>query len=211
MTTLTALKATIAGDLNRTDLTSEIAAAISSAITHYQSDRFYFTESRSATFVTVAAQSRYTSSDDADVPKFVKFDAVFLIDSSSIAYELEYRTPVDMENLLDSSAPSGRPHSYTYFANGFQLYPIPDAVYTIRPVGLIRVDEPASDGEANNAWMVNAYELLRCRAKLYLAVHVLKDPDMALLMKAAEEQALSRLRRETTKKSTTGRIVATAF
>ena len=211
MTTLTSLKARVADDLARSDLTSQIANAISDAITHYQPQRFYFTESRDATFVTVAAQSRYSSSDDADIPKFVKFDAVFLVDSSSIVYELEMRPPVEMENLLDSGAPSGRPHSYAYFANGFQLFPIPDAVYTIRPVGVIRKDAPATDGEANNVWMTEAYELLRCRAKLYLAVHVLKNTDMALIMQAAEKEALSKLRSETTKKAAGGRVLATAF
>src|SRR3990167_6653141 len=122
MTTLTVLKARIADDIARSDLTSQIGEAITSAIEHYDEQRFYFTESRGSTFATVADQSRYSSSDDADIPLFIEVDAVFLIDSSSIAHELRYRTPVDMEGLLDSSAASGRSHSYTYFANGFQLY-----------------------------------------------------------------------------------------
>lgn len=211
MSTLTVLKATIADDINRSDLTSQIAAAITNAINHYQASRFFFNESRGLTFATVAAQSRYSSSDDTDIPKFVSIDAVFLIDSSSIAHELRWRDPVEMENLLDSSASSGRPHDYTYFANGFQFYPIPDAAYTIRPVGLVKVDEPATDAEANNAWMTSAAELIRCRAKAYLAVHVLKDPDMAMLMQLAERDALSRLRSETNKKATSNTIRATQF
>src|SRR3990167_6659914 len=133
MTTLTVLKARISDDLARTDLTSQIASAITDSIAHYDDHRIYFNETRPATFAPVASQSRYSSSDDADIPLFVKLDAVFLIDSSSIAHELKYKTPVTMENLLDSTAGSGRPFAYTYFANGFQLSPIPDAAYPLRP------------------------------------------------------------------------------
>ena len=211
MTTRTVMKAKITDDIARSDVASQIAESITSAIDHYQGQRFFFTETRGSTFATVADQSRYSSSDDTDIPLFVKLDAVFLIDSSSIAHELKYKTPVEMENLLDSTAGSGRPFAYTYFANGFQLYPIPDAAYTIRPVGVIKKAEPATDAEASNVWMNEGAELIRCRAKLYLAIHVLRNDKLAVVMKLAETEALARLRRETTKKSASGVIQATAF
>src|SRR5689334_5061353 len=55
---LAALKARIARDLNRTDLTTQIADEISSAIAYYRSHRFEFNEIQ-ATFSTVAFQDEY--------------------------------------------------------------------------------------------------------------------------------------------------------
>ena len=59
--------------------------------------------------------------------------------------------------------------------------------------------------------MTESYELLRSRAKAYLAVHVLRDPELAQLMAVAEREALTKLRSETAKRVKTGRIVSTQF
>lgn len=211
MTTLTALKAQIATDLRRSDLTTEIAAAITEAINHYQPERFYFNETRSATFVTVADQSRYSSSDDADIPKFVTIDDIFLTDSSSSVHLLGEEDPLELEMLLDASASSGRPYCYSYWDQTFALYPIPDAVYTIRPLGVINKDAPASDGEANNVWMTEAYELIRAAAKVYLGTHTIVNLDLASRARGAEVRALNKLKAETSRKTGTGRIIPTSF
>ena len=113
--------------------------------------------------------------------------------------------------MLDSSAASGQPYKYSYFEQSFRLYPIPDAVYTVRPIGVIEEAEPATDGEADNPWMVHAFELLRCRAKAYLCGHVTMDFELAQAMLAAEHSALQKLRRETAKKTGGGLIEATQF
>src|SRR3990167_9238086 len=111
-----------------------------------------------------------------------------------------------------SSTPAENvPYAYAYYDRSFWLYPVPGAVYTVRPIGAIEMASPAADDTANNVWMVDAYELVRCRAKLYLAVHVLKDTELALTMKAAERDALSQLTSATGKRVSTGRLTATAF
>ena len=56
MTILSVMQARIADDLARPDITNQIADAINDAIAHYQSTRFYFTETRTASFSTVAGQ-----------------------------------------------------------------------------------------------------------------------------------------------------------
>lgn len=210
MSTLATLKAAIASDLKRTDLTGEIATAITSAINFYQVNRFYFNESRSSTFATVAAQSRYTEADDADIPKFVRIDALFLEDGSN-TYEQYRADPVEMEFMLGSSASSGRPSTYAYFDQSFWLHPIPDDVYTVRPMGVIKKDAPATDDEADNVWMTDAYELIRCRAKFLLAVHTLIDLSLIDRMSRMEALELNRLRTETGAKVGRGRIMPTEF
>jgi hypothetical protein len=211
MTTQTALRAEIADDLNRDDITTQIAAAITAAIEHYKTQRFFFNETRGSTFATVDGQSRYTSSDDADIPLFFQLDEVFVNDGTQ-EEELEHYGPAEMEFLLGhSSPPEGVPYAYAYYDRSFWLYPVPDDAYTVRPLGAIEKAAPATDGEADNVWMVECYEAIRCRAKAYLAIHVLRDTDLAVMMRAAENEALQKLRSETGKRVSSGCIRATAF
>ncbi len=210
MTTLAALKAEIADDLDRTDITTRIASAITSAITFYQRQRFYFNETREETFSTVAAQSDYDVDDDAQIPNFLGFDALFITVSSQIR-DLTPMDPRLMERLLDNSAASGEPTVYAYYNETIRLYPIPDIAYTIRMMGPMKVAAPAADATTGNRWMTDAYELIRCRAKLYLATHVLRDSDLAQIMSMAEKDALAQLLAEGTSKMGSGVLVATEF
>lgn len=211
MTTLGTMKAEIADDLGRSNLTAQIASAIASAIDHYKSRRFWFNSVRSATFVTVAAQSTYSVSDDADIPLMAKVDRVTLTDSGGIIYNLDRIDPGEMEDLLDASASSGRPESWTWIEDTFRFHPIPDAVYTIRLTGVYEKAAPASDDEANNVWMTKAYELIRSRAKVYLYGHVIHAPDKAMTAGQAEVAALAALDERTSLRTADGRITPTVF
>ncbi len=210
MTTLATLKAEIADDMARGDITSQIASAITNAINYYKAERFYFNETRSATFATVAGTSTYASSDDADIPLFLELDAVHLEDSST-SVELRPESPTEIDWLIFNNTGRGKPYCYAWFDESFRLFPIPDAVYTIRPIGHIEEAAPAADGTADNVWMTKAYELIRCRAKMYLAAHVIKDVELVQVMRAAEEDALQKLRRNTAHRFKTGRVVSTSF
>lgn len=217
MSTLGTLKSTIADDLNRGDLTSQIASAITAAIEHYQIDPLFIAETRDSTFATVAAQSRYTSSDDADIALWVRLDAVFLEDSGGTRYRLTRNDPVDMEARLDVSASSSRPSDWTYYQRSFWLYPVPDAVYTVRPMGTIKKAAPASDGESDNVWMTTAYQLIRFRAEWDLNSNMIKDAEEAGRLGGYDgtqglvAMAYDRLKRETSMKTASGIISPTVF
>lgn len=211
MTTLAVLKAEIADDLERTDLTTQIAEAITAAITHWQAERFYFNESRLNTFVTVAAQSTYTSSDDGDIPNFLQIDYVKLIDSDGQIYTLLRQDPEDIEDLLFTGTSSGRPYSYAYWEESFRLFPVPDDVYTIRPVGHVLKAEPAADGATGNVWMTAGYDLIKAEALERLSKFKERDLDYAGTNREAKIAALSRLWRLSSKKTATGQIRPTQF
>ena len=212
MTTLATLKSRIADDISRSDLTTQIANSITDAITYYQNRRFFFNETRSETFDTVAAQSLYRSSDDAAIPTFARLDGVFLLDSSIFEYELERYDPLEMELLLDASAPSERPYAYAYFEEAFRLYPIPDvSTYDIRPVGVIEKIPPAGDADTDNVWMTHGFEMIRCRAKYYLFAHVIRQMDKAILFRDMANDAMLELRKQGTDKMHLGRIEAMDF
>lgn len=211
MTTRGTLAAEIADDLDRTDLTSQITSAITAAVNFYRPIRFFFNESRTAcSFSTVASQDTYTSSDDADIPLMFDVDLVTVTVDDDIR-ELRHMGHNEMEVLNDADASEGEPTHWTYFNQSFRFYPIPDAVYTVNVIGGNKAAAPASDIEANNVWMVYAYELIHCRAKKYLAAHILRDNELASVMEAAERQALDSLYSETSRRKATGTIRATTF
>ena len=82
------MKARIADDLARPDLTNQIADAINDAIATMHSTRFYFTETRTASFATVAGQSYYSAADDPDIPDMYEVDAAQITVSGNV-YDLD--------------------------------------------------------------------------------------------------------------------------
>lgn len=209
MTTLSVLKSTIANDLARSDLTSEIAAAIEEAIRHYSAERFWFNERRSGTFSTVASTREYTTSETA-IAAIMRLDAVF-ITVSGRKYPLILMDPITMELLDDDSTSTGPPAQYSYFDRSLFLYPTPDQAYTVRLMGHMKAAAPADDTEADNVWMTEAFELLRCKATQLIAGHVNIDTELLQLMTAGEGMALQRLRAETTRRTASGFVTPTEF
>lgn len=210
MTTQTVMKARIADELARSDLTSQIAYAISDSIERYQSDRFWFNESRDLTFSTVANQEYYTSSDNSLIPDLYEIDGLFITVNSTVRQLPAYK-PQDMEELSDNGAQTGEPYAYCYFQKKIRLFPVPTQTYTVRVMGHVKVAAPASDGEASNSWMTDAERLIRARAKYELALNVLRDDALATTMAAAVNEAYDQLKGRTNKQTGTGTICPTQF
>lgn len=196
MTTLTIMKARIATELRRSNITSQIADAIATAVEAYEDRRFYFNETRAFTFVTVADQEFYSSSDDPDLGNILKFDYIKLMVGDQ-PYTLKPATPEHIENLSQNGTSTGQPLAYCWYGEQLRLYPIPSIVYTVRIGAKKKVAAPATDGEADNPWMVKAERLIRSRAKWELATHVLRDPKLAGDMETAILEALSQLKGRT--------------
>jgi hypothetical protein len=210
MSTLGTLKAEIAADLDRSDLTAAIASAINAAINHYQRTRFYFNEVNTVDFSTVADQQAYDVGDAAAIPYAIRIDQVQLTVSGQIR-RMRRESYLDLAPLYDTSASQGEPYSWAYFDQQVWLYPIPQTAYDVTLIGLFRVDAPSSDIEANNPWMTEAYELIKCRTKAYLGIHRTRDPELVQTMQMAEADALRRLVAETSLRNGTGMITPTCF
>jgi hypothetical protein len=196
MTTLAVMKARIGTELRRSNLTTQIASAISTAIGALEDERWTFTESRSLTFSTVANQEFYGASDSALIPRLEKIDYAKIV-ISDYPYDLVETSPSEVETLNRNGTQTGEPVRYCYYAQQIRLAYVPSDVWTVRIGGVVRVPEPASDSEANNPWMTTAERLVRSRAKLELALHVLRDRTLAEDMKAAFDEAEMQLRRRT--------------
>lgn len=212
MTTLAIMKSRIATELRRSNITSQIATAISTAIQSYEDERFYTNESRENTFSTVANQEFYTSSDAAFIGLLTKIDYIVLYINDT-PFELAPTFPELLEVASTNSTSTGSPSEYAWYDEKIRLYPVPDEVWTVRVAGVLSTAEPASDSETGNFWMTTAERLIRSRAKQELALHVLRDLELAQIMGGAATEAFEQLDRRTKRITKTGggRIRPMAF
>lgn len=197
--TLGYLKAKIANEIERGDLTNEIAAAVATAIGYYQSERFYFNETRDILFNTVGQQYQYTSSDAPDLGNLIKIDYAFAYIGGQ-PYRIFPIMPEIMEwSHLATNDPVGQPFRFNYYGSKFNLYPTPDQPYPIRVGGHKIVAAPAADGTVGNIWMTDGENMVRARAKfeLYAHVPIIKDPQKASDMRALADEAYKQLKDRT--------------
>lgn len=213
MTTRATMQTEILADLRRSSaqLGSQTLSAISAAIKFYQPQRFWFNESRSVTFNTVQSQSVYTFGTSGDITtEFYRIDGGVITEDSDNR-PLRRGDYVALETMIDGNSTEGRPTRFAYIAKSLRLYPVPDAAYAVRLFGHIKLAEPENDNDTGNDWFVEAYELIKCRAKAYLGAHVLMDLNMAAVMRAAEQDAFKALKKATTDKVATGTLVPTQW
>jgi hypothetical protein len=207
MGTLGQLKARIASDLSRDDLTSQIADAVSDAIKFYARERFWFNSTRSLTFATVAGQAAYGAADLAAIANLVRIDALFTVQNQSVI-PLDRYEPVDFE-VLGNAASGGVPVAFTYVDQSIRLWPTPNDALTMRLHAHVRLPD-AADGDSN-AWTDDAEELIRSHAKLLLSTDVLDDDAAAARMQGKIPFLLGALRAETSSRLGSGVIQGTEF
>lgn len=193
MSNLTTMIDRIADELDDGGIDTQIEREIRSAIRHYSTKRFFFTEG-SFTFATVANQESYDIDDAADIDTFLEVQDSYLT-TGGLRYQLK---PVDFPALSDAQngAYTSRPTNWAFFNRSFRLYPIPDAAYTVTISGHVRL-VTLDSSNPSNAWMTDGEELIRARAKRYLAMNVTDDVDRAPAFHAQEMDALDAIERET--------------
>lgn len=202
------MQARIADELARSDLTTQIQRAIQSAIKTYEREHFYFNEA-TATFNTVANQEYYGASDLADIATLVEIDAV-KITVNGRSYPLVARDFGYIDAISTTATYTGDPSDYAYFKQQIRLYPIPNAVRTVTLAFVKRFATLSASGDTN-AWMTDAEELVRMRAKADLFVNVIRSPEEAALCHQGELIAHAALQDETTRRIASGVIRPTAF
>lgn len=192
MTTFATMKARIEREMVRSDIDTEIAEAINSAISQYEVHSWWFNESITTTFSTVANQQAYSSSDSSDIPKFLGIDEVRLTRSSNSLLPLRRVTFPDLSQRTSSTTTTGVPTLWTWYAERIHLFPIPSGVWTIRVSGTKRGSDLSADGDTNG-WMTHGEVLIRSAAKRMIAEHVVREPTVAAAMAQAEAQAFAAL------------------
>jgi hypothetical protein len=191
MATLSELKAQIANDLARPDLTNEIAQALADAVDELGDNPFYFlAEEEDASTVastpTIAQPSNFrrlrmltvtNGTQRKDLPP----------DRHQISYD-EYRSRV-----WDATSGVGEPSAYAFWNELVYLDPIPDQVYTITfsyfgPKLALPADESTS-----NAWTADAASLLRAKSKSLLFRDVIRNLEQWQIQEAVANSWVRKL------------------
>lgn len=200
MSTLDGLKSRIADELARTDLTSQIANAVSDAIYDYQSTRFAFNQSRES-LSTVSGQEFYTSDDFP--AEIIEVDSIRATVNGR-TYQLEPWSYNELDRIASTTNTTGQPLAWAWYAEELRIYPVPDGVYTLTISCHKRISAPS--GSNSNQWTDEkvAGQLIRYSALRRLARDYLKDEKEAQQYEAHEVTQLRRLRKESRKLSTGG-------
>lgn len=204
------MKDKIADQINRTDLTTQIAECISDAIKFYQPHRFIFSEGRDTTLSTVANQEFYTSTDDPLIGTLYAFDYI-TITIGTAKFDLPRYQPEDIEVLTQSGTQMGQPQCYSYYDYQLRLYPVPNTVYPLTIAAHQLIAAPAADTTTGNNWMTDAEKLIRCRARYELALNYTSDEKEMQFMTAAVTEAYDELKMRTNQLAGTGEVRPTRF
>lgn len=205
MATLGTMKARIADELARADLTSQIALAITSAIAFYDTRRFWFNETE-ATFNTVSGTDAYTASDAAFIATLIEDDSMTVTVSGKKSPLRKVPFGEIQAERIDA-VPAGPPARYAFYRQRLYVAPVPDAAYALIVFYTAQLGVPASDG-ASNAWTTEAEELIRLHAKVDLFENVIRDYPEADRMRAREADVLARLSALSNRRASSGVIRA---
>jgi len=201
MTTLATMRTRIAGEMIRTDLNSEIDAAIKSAIALVEVNRYSFNEAR-LLLNTVAAQEFYALPTDlrtragaalATGEDVIEIDAVTLRWASTGDPMMQ----VDDEwlEVYNSTNNNGQPYCWARVDTSLRIGPIPDGVYDLHILGTKKLATLSADSDSN-AWMIQGERLVRAKAKQLIARDILKNSDEFSAAQSAEQEALTELARK---------------
>lgn len=207
------LRTRIQDEVNNSAIATDgrVNSSILSAIAFYERERWWFNEARSNTFATVAAQEIYTSSDASWIDDVAEIDEL-TITVNGYRYQLEARTWDWLDARAVTTTSYGQPSDYSYYNRSFRLYPIPDAVYTVRFSGAIPLTALSGDSDSNAWTTVGLGEgLIRARAKVDIYSLYAMDPDNAAIAKQQEQEQYASLVAANSRRIGTGRIVPQAF
>lgn len=224
--TLADMKARIARELARSDLSTDIADAINDAINAYSQERFSFSEDMADgtwQMNTVAAQAVYTSSDLPLFATSLRIDKINALIGATAIRELVRKDPNELLLYNQRTGTiNGQPMWWAFENGKLLISPVPDKAYQLNFSVFKNVAAPASDSETDNPWMTTAERLIRSRAKFEIATHRTRNAVMAQTMSpeapadnggvvGAAWREWKRLKGTSNRRSGTGRVRPVQF
>ena len=194
------LKARIADELSRTDLTSQINNHVLDAIKRRENKGWWFNQAE-ATLNTAQGDREYALPGD-----FLK------LTSLKVTYQDTdwVLRPRPLSWQYDLSDIQGSPSTFAIHRESLRLYPVPDRVYTLTLAYLKRLTALSADTDSNE-WTDEAEELIRCSACETLCRGILRDPGWADQWRALAMDAERALRARTAQATTTGTLHPSGF
>jgi hypothetical protein len=191
MPTLGDLKTRVIAETNRDDLgqgealEATLASCIARAIEHFSGEEYWFAHANAAV-ATSAGVATMPLPAEVRIAQAVAHNGALLgkVPFTAIAHAIE----------------QGLPTRWAADGERLRLWPIPDAAYALDIFGLAQIDAPAGDAETS-VWTNEAYDLIAARTRFLLFRDVFRDVEGTQLAAQAEGEALSKLRSETRRRS----------
>lgn len=193
-------------DLDRgSNYDARIKRAIVDAIVFYKAKRLGFNTKRSRALLTSGMETVALPLD------WVEADYMRLEDNGNRQpfQEVQYDW---IEERRDNDQDRGTPEVYAIQHRSMRLWPIPDRSYTLVfsfHYELLDISISASDN-ATNAWLNEAEQLIRTRAKGDILVNFIDGPDAIekglLMYRMCEEQYLPPLEAQAAREQSVGQV-----
>jgi hypothetical protein len=204
------IEAQIADDLARSDLASQITAAVNTAIRSYRFERLGFNEAYKVT-ATLSTSADTMTLASLSV-RFRKLDRVRIVRAAGDYLDLYHRDYDWIMSRQDVRVVC-QPVEYAVYNNAIHFDSMADQNYALLMDGLKELGNASASYSAGDtsAWFNDARELIRHRAKREVYANVLKDMELAAAAGAAEKEALRILKAEHGEQISTGFIRPTEF
>ena len=198
MSTFSEIKADIADEVNRTDLTTQIEKSILRAITFYQSDRFWFSEERSEG-QTEIGEPYYPLPQD-----FVKAVS-FAIVKDKRNHPLSPRTIDFIHSNADENV-TDTPKVYSIIDEQIRLFPTPNEALQLILIYYKELTLPQDDAD-ELGWTLDITEqLIRYRAKKELYFNYLHDIAMFQVCGSMEAEIYAKMKERYVQHASSGRL-----
>ena len=192
--TLTALYTRLILELNRDDMGSGGEAeqakidAVARAVEFHSDEEFWFNR-KSGTTVTVASAATAVMPTGMRIPLVVSY----------LGLALEKVALDTIQYLTNTGSP---PTKWAENEGAIQLWPIPSGVLTLSVQGIAEIAVPAAG--ADNEWTTYALDLIDATARKILYRDYFRDVEGSQLAAIAEQEALTKLRRESRRRGRVG-------
>lgn len=219
--TLATMATTIAGELVRSDLDTEIKAEIANVIRHLNNQPFAFTELRDGSLTTVngtdfystvdfsGASGPHTGSATTSVQDIVDIDWMSVNDSGQ-KWQVDRISYREFERLREGVSTSTIPSDYTMYGGQIGFWPTPGAAYTVNISARVKPAVPTGDSDGS-IWFERAGELVRdMAAERVLRKHI-RDDAGAVARSVGARELMASLKFEAAKQRSTGRVTPTRF
>ena len=202
---LAALQNAIINDLNRgdTSLSDIILLDIQSAITQYETQRFYFNDGAVASLTlsvtNTYALSLWVSTQGGVIDDIIEIDSIQVTIGATRNYTL-IEKPYRYIDDLDQGAPTlmGYPQYFAIWNQSVRVYPKPSAALVLAAnmsahVRFANLNQPTD----MNPWTVDGADLIRNATLKRLYARRFRDYDGAQAVGMLEQDALLALQRRT--------------
>lgn len=206
MSTRYQLEQQIIDDIDRTDINTQVARSVETAIRMHEHDRYWFNQVYQSS-VTLSSSMAFIPL--ASLPyRFLEFDRVRLIRDANYYSDLLVRDRDWLMSRQDIIVYT-EPYEYAVYGEKLQFDSYADRDYELRIDGLVSLGNTASNTfsiSSSVAWFGDARDMIRAAAKKDLFLHVIKDPEQAVAMGVIEKGIKDTLKAKTNQRASTGRI-----